>query len=331
VRSSAEPVLQITCRDRNRIALQAELLGAAALGIRNILALRGDDPTLGDQPDTKPVFDLDTTALLATAQQMRSEHRLPTGTEIKCAVRFVLGTAELPVDPAPDWRPNGLLSKMEAGAEFIQTQFCMDPDAVRRYAARLLDLGVAQRLPILIGVAPIPSARSARWMKERLFGAMIPDALVERLERAVDPKAEGRRICVAVLPFMEKLAERFDVLVPEHPGFGASDEPGWLENMHDLAYFYLDVLESLELRGVHLVGSSLGGWLALEMAVRDASRLKSLVLVGPAGISVPGVSPGDVFLWSPEELARNLFFDPALAEKMLAQPVTPELLDVSLK
>src|SRR5207248_7022620 len=133
----------------------------------------------------------------------------------------------------------------------------------------------------------------------------------------------------AVLPFMEKLAQRFDVLVPEHPGFGASDEPGWLENMHDLAYFYLDVLESLELRGLHLVGSSLGGWLALEMAVRDASRLKSLLLVGPAGISVPGVKPGDVFLWSPEELTRNLFFDPALAEKMLAQPMTPELLDVS--
>jgi pimeloyl-ACP methyl ester carboxylesterase len=135
----------------------------------------------------------------------------------------------------------------------------------------------------------------------------------------------------AVLPFMEKLAQRYDVFVPEHPGFGASDEPGWLENMHDLAYFYLDVLESLGLRGVHLVGSSLGGWLALEMAVRDASRLKSLVLVGSAGISVPGVKPGDVFLWSPEELARNLFFDPALAEKMLAQPMTPELLDVSLK
>ena len=135
----------------------------------------------------------------------------------------------------------------------------------------------------------------------------------------------------AILPFMEKLAQRFDVLVPEHPGFGASDEPEWLENMHDLAYFYLDVLKSLELRGVHLVGSSLGGWLALEMAVRDASRVKSLVLVGPAGISVPGVSPGDVFLWSPEELVRNLFFDAALAEKILAQPMTPELLDVSLK
>src|SRR2546430_2070297 len=199
VRSGVEPVLQITCRDRNRIALQAELLGAAALGIRNILALRGDDPTLGDQPDTKPVFDLDTTALLATAQRMRSEHRLPSGTEIKGAVRFVLGAAELPVDPSAGWRPNGLLSKMAAGAEFIQTQFCMDGDAVRRYAARLLELGVAQKLPILIGIAPIPSARSARWMKEKLFGAMIPDRIVDRLERAADPKAEGRRICVELL------------------------------------------------------------------------------------------------------------------------------------
>lgn len=135
----------------------------------------------------------------------------------------------------------------------------------------------------------------------------------------------------AVLPFMQKLAERFDVLVPEHPGFGASDEPEWLENIHDLAYFYLDLLESLDLRGVHLVGSSLGGWLALEMAIRDTSRVKSLILVGPAGISVPGVMPGDIFLWSPEELVRNLFFDAALAEKILALPQTPELLDTSLK
>jgi methylenetetrahydrofolate reductase (NADH) len=204
VLSGVEPILQLTCRDRNRIALQAELLGAAALGIRNILALRGDDPKLGDQPDAKPVFDLDTTALLATARRMRSEHKLPSGTEIKGPVRFVLGAAELPVDPPAGWRPDGLVSKMEAGAEFIQTQFCMDADAVRRYATRLLELGVAQKLPILIGVAPIPSARSARWMKEKLYGAMIPDALIERLERAADPKAEGRKICVELL---QQLAE----------------------------------------------------------------------------------------------------------------------------
>jgi len=199
VRNGVEPILQMTCRDRNRIALQAELLGAAALGIRNILALRGDDPKLGDQPDAKPVFDLDTQALLATAQRMRSEHRLPSGVEIKGAVRLVLGAAELPVDPPADWRPKGLISKMEAGAEFIQTQFCMDIGVVRRYAARLLDLGVAQKLPILIGVAPIPSARSARWMKEKLFGAIVSDRIVERLERAADPKAEGIRICVELL------------------------------------------------------------------------------------------------------------------------------------
>jgi methylenetetrahydrofolate reductase (NADPH) len=204
VRSGVEPILQMTCRDRNRIALQAELLGAAALGIRNILALRGDDPKLGDQPEAKAVFDLDTAGLLATAQQMRAEARLPSGTEIKGPVRFVLGAAELPVDPSPGWRPEGLLSKMQAGAEFIQTQFCMDPEAVRRYAARLLDLGVAQKLPILIGIAPIPSARSARWMKEKLYGAMIPESVVERLEHASDPKAEGMRICIELL---QQLAE----------------------------------------------------------------------------------------------------------------------------
>jgi methylenetetrahydrofolate reductase (NADH) len=204
VREGVEPVLQMTCRDRNRIALQAELLGAAALGIRNILALRGDDPKLGDQPDTKPVFDLDTAALLETAQRMRLEHKLPSGAEITGPVNLVLGAAELPVDPPAGWHPRGLISKMEAGAEFIQTQFCMDPDAVRRYAARLLELGVAQKLPILIGIAPIPSARSARWMREKLYGAMIPERIVERLERAADPKAEGRNICIELL---QQLAE----------------------------------------------------------------------------------------------------------------------------
>jgi len=204
VRNGVEPILQMTCRDRNRIALQAELLGAAALGIRNILALRGDDPKLGDQPDAKAVFDLDTTALLATAQRMRAEGRLPTGTEIKGKVDLVLGAAELPVDPPAGWNPQGLLSKMSAGAEFIQTQFCMDAGVVRRYAARLLDLGVAQKLPILIGVAPIPSARSARWMKEKLYGAIVSDRIVERLDRAPDPKAEGMKICIELL---QELAE----------------------------------------------------------------------------------------------------------------------------
>jgi methylenetetrahydrofolate reductase (NADPH) len=204
VKNGIEPILQLTCRDRNRIALQGELLGAAALGIRNVLALRGDDPKTGDQPDTKAVFDLDTTGLLAMAHRMRSEGRLPTGTQIKGRVNLVLGAAELPVDPPADWRPDGLKAKLEAGADFIQTQFCMDAGVVRRYAARLLDLGIAQRLPILIGVAPIASVRSARWMKEKLYGALIPDEIVARLERAADPKSEGKKICIEL---MQQLVE----------------------------------------------------------------------------------------------------------------------------
>lgn len=131
-----------------------------------------------------------------------------------------------------------------------------------------------------------------------------------------------------VLPFMEKLALRFDVLVPEHPGYGKSDEPEWLENIHDIAYFYLDFLKQLKLKNVTVVGSSMGGWIAMEMAVRDTSRLKSLVLSSPAGIAAPGVRAADIFLMAPEEMVRNLFVDQKLAEARLAQP---EDIDVSLK
>jgi pimeloyl-ACP methyl ester carboxylesterase len=131
-----------------------------------------------------------------------------------------------------------------------------------------------------------------------------------------------------VMPFMEKLAARFDVLVPEHPGYGLSGEPEWLENIHDVAYFYLDFLRTLNLRDVTVVGSSMGGWIAMEMAVRDTSRIKSLVLVSPAGIAAPGVRPADIFLMAPEEVVRNLFVDQKLAEARLAQP---EDVDISLK
>ncbi len=132
----------------------------------------------------------------------------------------------------------------------------------------------------------------------------------------------------AVLPFMEKLAGRFDVLVPEHPGYGQSDEPEWLENIHDVAYFYLDFLESLNLANVTVVGSSMGGWMAMEMAVRNTSRIRSLVLAAPAGVAMRGARVADIFLMSPEELIKNLFFDEKLAAARLAQA---EDVDVSLK
>ena len=121
-----------------------------------------------------------------------------------------------------------------------------------------------------------------------------------------------------VLPFMSALAEHHALWVPEHPGFGQSDEPDWLDNIHDLAYFYLDFLAHLDLRDVHLVGMSLGGWIALEIAIRSTARIKSLTVAGAAGIHVPGLATGDVFTWSPEETLRQAFHDPALAERAIA-------------
>jgi len=198
VQSGIEPIFQMTCRDRNRLALQGDLLGAMALGIRNVLVLGGDDPKAGDQPDAKGVYDLNSRDLLAMFHRMRTDNALPTGTKIDGPpMRLVLGAAEIPVDPQPGWEPNGLQGKMAAGADFVQTQFCMDVEIVKRYMAGLQKAGIT--LPILIGVAPIPSARSARWMREKLFGTIIPDAHVERLEKARDPKAEGRKICIEVL------------------------------------------------------------------------------------------------------------------------------------
>lgn len=135
----------------------------------------------------------------------------------------------------------------------------------------------------------------------------------------------------SVQPFMHELARDFEVLVPEHPGFGRSDEPAWLENIHDLAYFYLDFMAQLDLRDVHLVGSSIGGWLAFEIAVRNLSRVRALTVIGAAGIHVQGLKRGDIFLWTPEEKVRNLFFDPSLAARMLAQPQTPEETEIAVK
>jgi len=219
LQTGVEPILQMTCRDRNRLALQADLLGAMALGIHNILALGGDDPKGGDQPETKPVFDLDSRALLAIAQRMRSERTLPSGHEIKGPVGLVLGATDVPIDPPPGWEPKGLLAKAAAGADFAQTQFCMDTSIARRYAARLVELGLAPRVGVLIGIAPIPSVRSARWMREKLFGTIIPDAIVTRLERAADPAREGRAICVELL---QELAEipgvaGAHVMAPQNP------------------------------------------------------------------------------------------------------------------
>ena len=207
IEQGIEPILQLTCRDRNRIALQSDLLSAAASGVRNLLMLRGDDPSAGDQPDAKAVFDLDPRSLLETARRLRDAGELPTGRKITGRAEFFLGSADNPIDPQPGWKPAGLEAKVAAGAQFVQTQFCMDAGVVRRYVARLAEQGITDRLFLLIGIVPLRSAKSARWIKEKLFGAVIPEALIERMDRASDPVAEGRRICIDVVQELSKIPQ----------------------------------------------------------------------------------------------------------------------------
>jgi methylenetetrahydrofolate reductase (NADPH) len=199
IEAGIEPILQLTCRDKNRIALQSELMGAAALGIRNLLILTGDDPKAGDQPDAKPVFDVDSRTLIETARRLRDDGKLPTGREVAGKVRFFLGAADTPIDPQHGWQPEALAAKVAAGAQFVQTQFCMDAALLRRYVAVLAEAGLTSNLGLLVGINPLRSAKSAHWMKNHLFGTIIPDDLIARMEKASDPVREGIRICIDLI------------------------------------------------------------------------------------------------------------------------------------
>ena len=199
LKAEVEPVLQVTCRDRNRIALQSLLVGAGALGIPNLMFLTGDDPKMGDQPDAKPVFDIDSTALTAVATSIRDAHQLPHGRAVEGRADYFVGIGDVPRDPPEGWTPKSLLKKIAAGAQFAQTQFCMDTAVLKRYLARCAESGVPQDFPFIVGVAPLASAKSARWIKEHLFGSIIPDSIIERLDKAEDQKAEGRAICIELI------------------------------------------------------------------------------------------------------------------------------------
>ncbi|MGB7215168.1 MAG: methylenetetrahydrofolate reductase [Gammaproteobacteria bacterium] len=200
-----EPILQVTCRDRNRIALAGDLLGAAAQGVRNLLILHGDDPSGGDQPEAKGVFDLNSRELMALVRRMRDEGTLPSGRKIDSPPAFFIGGADVPRDPGPDFNPQGLIGKVEAGAGFVQTQFCFDLDVVRRYVDRLHEEGLTEKLGIIIGVGPVRSAKSARWMNENLFGVHVPESVIERLEKASSPAVEGQAICAELIAGLREI------------------------------------------------------------------------------------------------------------------------------
>jgi methylenetetrahydrofolate reductase (NADPH) len=219
-----EPVMQIACRDRNRIAIQGDILGAAALGVRNLLCLTGDSTVVGDHPDAKPVFDLDSMSLLQTARVMRDEGRFLSGRKLSAVPRLFLGGADNPFAPPYDMRPMRLARKIAAGAQFIQTQYCFDLGLLEDYMQRVRDEGLHERCYIIIGVGPIGSAKTARWLRSKVPGVHIPDAVVRRLEQATEARAEGRKICIEMIQAIREIrgiagvhimAPRQDHLIPD--------------------------------------------------------------------------------------------------------------------
>ena len=193
------PILQISCRDKNRIAIQGDILGAAALGVCNVLALTGDDVSAGDHPEAKPVFDLDSISLMTTIGTLRDQGQFLSGRKIDGAPKLFAGSTINPFVPPVESRLSQLRKKIRAGAEFIQTQYCFDVPMYKDMMARAVDEGLLENTFMLAGVGTLASARTARWLRSNVPGVHIPDALIERLEGAEDQKAEGQKICVELM------------------------------------------------------------------------------------------------------------------------------------
>jgi 5,10-methylenetetrahydrofolate reductase len=192
-------VMQISCRDRNRIAIQGDVLGASALGINNILCLTGDGVQAGDHPEARPVFDVDSIALISALRTMRDESRFLSGRKLAKPPRIFIGAAENPSSLPVEMRVARLKTKIESGAQFVQTQYCFDMPRLREFMARARCLGLDRKAHIVIGVGPLASSGAARWMRSHVPGVHIPDDIIRRLDSAAKPREEGRRICVEIM------------------------------------------------------------------------------------------------------------------------------------
>lgn len=198
-------VLQISCRDRNRIAIQGDVLGAAAMGVGNILCLTGDGVGVGDQPGAKPVFDFDSVTLLRALKTMRDDGTFLSGRKLTTPPRVFLGAAENPCIPPIEWRADRLEKKVRAGADFIQTNYIFDLPVFREFMKRVRDMGLMDKVFILAGVGPLASARSARWMRNNVPGIHIPDPVIDRLEKAADPAGEGKKLCIELIQAVREI------------------------------------------------------------------------------------------------------------------------------
>ena len=217
LQAGLEPVMQMTCRDRNRLGMQSDLLGAYALGLRNILCLTGDHQTFGNHPQSKNVHDIDSLQLVQMVVGLRDQACFQCGEEIKGAnPRFFVGAAENPFGDPFEWRPYRLGKKAKAGANFIQTQMIFNVPKFREFMKRVVDLGVHQQVSILAGIGPLKTPGAAKYMRDQVPGMDVPNEIVERMEAAgkgiEDKKAkaaaykdEGLKICIEMIQQMREI------------------------------------------------------------------------------------------------------------------------------
>jgi methylenetetrahydrofolate reductase (NADPH) len=206
VQQGQDPVLHMTCRDRNRIGLQSDLLGAYALGVRNVLCLTGDHQRLGNHPTAKGVYDLDSINLICMVKQLRDKQRFMCGEECEVAPSFYIGCAANPFAGPFEYRVVRLEQKVKAGADFVQTQSVFDLEQFERFMEMVRARGLEQRVKIIAGVMPLTSAKEAAILQKIKPGMSIPDSIIARLENSADQKSEGLQICIEQIQFLRNLA-----------------------------------------------------------------------------------------------------------------------------
>ncbi|MDI6782902.1 MAG: methylenetetrahydrofolate reductase [bacterium] len=230
VQEGLEPIYQLTCRDRNRLAMQSDLLGAAAVGIRNVLCLTGDHPRLGTQPEAKPVYDLDSVQLIELTNQL-GQGKLMSGEEIKTPSQFFIGAVANPFATPEPLQLMKLEKKIRNGAKFIQTQSVFDLKKFDRWMHHIRERELHKQVYFLPGVLLVRSVKALFFMKEQVSGMSIPEELIRRMQTASEPKEEGKKICLEIIAalrniegiagihFMPVKAESQVPIVMEQAGF----------------------------------------------------------------------------------------------------------------
>ena len=205
IQEGLEPNYQMVCRDRNRIAMQSDILGAYAHGIRNMLCLSGDHQQFGNHPFTKGVFDIDSIQLISMVKGMRDNKKFLNGDDIDEAPRLFIGAAANPFAEPFEFRVHRLAKKIEAGADFIQTQCIYDMKRFREWMKQAHDMGLTEKVSILAGVTPLKSGGMARYMAKNVSGIIIPDEIIDRIVNAKKAAEEGIKICVEQIEELKEI------------------------------------------------------------------------------------------------------------------------------